>query len=98
MATGISDHASALVHNYNDVLIIKICPAVLELGKFTARGPLLFFTEYIYSCYITKTSPCNEHPLTSHFYKVKLGFQGVYFFFLFLLQNIDCGYSLEPPQ
>ena len=29
------------------------------------------------------------------FYIVKLGFSGVYLFFLFLLQNIDCGYSLE---
>ena len=47
---------------------------------------------------ITKTSPCNEHPLTPHFYIVKLGFTGVYFYSLFLLQNIDCGYSLEPPQ
>ena len=27
-----------------------------------------------------------------------LGFAGVYLFFLFLLQNIDCGYSLEPPR
>ena len=32
-------------------------------------------------------------PLTPHFYIEKLG----YLFFLFLLQNIDCGYSLEPP-
>ena len=31
------------------------------------------------------------------FYIVKLGFTGVYFF-LILLQNIDCGYSLEPPH
>ena len=30
---------------------------------------------------ITKTSPCNEHPLTPHFYIVKLGFTGVYVFF-----------------
>ena len=47
---------------------------------------------------ITKTSQCNEHSLTPHFYIVKLGFTGVYFFvvFLFLLQNIDCGYSLQP--
>ena len=29
---------------------------------------------------------------------VKLGYVGVYLFFLFLLQNIDCGYSLEPPR
>ena len=28
---------------------------------------------------------------------VKLGYAGVYLFFLFLLQNTDCGYSLEPP-
>ena len=27
-----------------------------------------------------------------------MGFAGVYLFFLFLLQNIDCGYSLEPPR
>ena len=32
---------------------------------------------------ITKTSPCNEHPLTPHFYIVKLGFTGVYFFLMF---------------
>ena len=47
---------------------------------------------------ITKTSSCNEHPLTPHFYIVKLRITGVYIFFLFLLQNMDCGYSLEPPQ
>ena len=34
---------------------------------------------------ITKTSPCNDHPLTPHFYIVKLGFTGVFIFFLFLL-------------
>ena len=47
--------------------------------------------------FITKTSPYNEHPLTSHFYIVKLGFTGVYFFLIFA-QNIDCGYTLEPPH
>ena len=30
------------------------------------------------------------------FYIEKLGYAGVYLFFSFLLQNIDCGYSLEP--
>ena len=29
------------------------------------------------------------------FYIEKMGNAGVYLFFLFLLQNIDCGYSLE---
>ena len=46
---------------------------------------------------IRKTSPCNIYPLKPHFYTVKVGFAGVYLFFLFLLKNIDCGYSLEPP-
>ena len=48
--------------------------------------------------FITKTSPCNEHPLTAYFYIVKLGFSGVYIIFLFLHWNIDCGYLLEPPH
>ena len=47
---------------------------------------------------IRKTCPCNEYPLNPHFYIAKLGYAGVYLFFLFLLQNIDCGYSLEPPR
>ena len=47
---------------------------------------------------IRKTCPCNEYPLKPHVYTVKLGYAGVDLFFLFLLQNIDCGYSLEPPR
>ena len=48
--------------------------------------------------YIMKTSPCNVYPREPHFYIAKLGYAGVHLFFLFLLQNIDCGYSLEPPH
>ena len=33
---------------------------------------------------IMRTCPCNEHPLTPHFYIVKLGFTRVYISFLFL--------------
>ena len=48
---------------------------------------------------ITKTCPCNVYPLESHFYIVKLGYARVYiFFFFFFAQNIDCGYTLEPPR
>ena len=47
---------------------------------------------------ITKTCPCNVYPLEPHFYIVKLGFAGVYLSFLLLIQNIHCGYSLEPPR
>ena len=35
-------------------------------------------------------------PPIPHFYIGKLGYAGVYLFFLFLLQNIDGEYSLEP--
>ena len=52
----------------------------------------------IFWVHIRKTCPCNEYHLGNHFYIEKLGFKGVYLFFLFLLQNIDCGYSLEPPR
>ena len=57
---------------------------------FTEIQPFLEFT-----LTIMQTSPCNEYPLTPHFYIVKLGFTGVYIFFLFLLYNIDRGYSLD---
>ena len=47
---------------------------------------------------ITKTCLYNFDPLKPHFYIVKLGFTGVYIMFLISAQNIDCGYSLEPPR
>ena len=55
---------------------------------------------------ITKTCLYNFEPLKLHFYIVKLGFTGEYIIFLFLLRkfvlfllkNIDCGYSLELPR
>ena len=34
--------------------------------------------------FIMQTCPCNEHPLTPHFFIVKLGLTGVYIIFLFL--------------
>ena len=48
--------------------------------------------------YITKTRLYNFDPLKPHFYIVKLVFTGVYIIFLISAQNIDCGYSLEPPR
>ena len=61
-------------------------------------------TEYIFvngSCIrinITKTCLYIFDPLKPHFYIINLGFTGVCIIFLFLLKNIDCGYSLEPPR
>ena len=46
---------------------------------------------------ISKTCPCNVYSFKPHFYIEKLGYAGVYLFFLFLLQNIDCGYSIRVP-
>ena len=37
-------------------------------------------------------------PSNPTFIIVKLGFTGVYIIFLICAQNIDCGYSLEPPR
>ena len=47
---------------------------------------------------ITKTCLYNFAPHKPHFYIVKLGLTGYTLFFLFLLKNIDCEYSLEPPR
>ena len=47
---------------------------------------------------ITKTYLYNFDILKPHFYIVKLGFTEVYVVFLLSAQNIDCGYSLEPPR
>ena len=48
--------------------------------------------------HITKTCLYYFDPLKPHFYIVKLGFAWVYAIFLISAQNIDCGYSLEPPR
>ena len=47
---------------------------------------------------ITKTCLYNFDPLKPQFYTVKLGFRGVYIIFPHSAQNIDYGYSLEPPR
>ena len=47
---------------------------------------------------ITKACLYNFDPLKPHFHMAKLGFTGVYIIFLISAQNIDCGYSLEPPR
>ena len=48
---------------------------------------------------VTKETPCgNVYPVITHFYIAKLGYSEVYLFFSLLLQNIDCGYSLQLPQ
>ena len=76
--------------NYHLYLEIEPLHTILQ-----ADCQKLFQENYIS---IRKTCPCKVYPLKPHFYIVKLGYAGVYLFFLFLLKNIDCGYSLEPPR
>ena len=47
---------------------------------------------------ITKTCLYNFDPRKPHYYIVKLELTGVNIIFLISTQNIDCGYSLEPPR
>ena len=58
----------------------------------------LEFNDIVDIIKVTKTCLYKFDPLQPHFYIVKLGFTGVYIIFLILLNNIDCGYSLEPPR
>ena len=49
--------------------------------------------------YIARTCfPDGVYPLKLNFYIEKLGFSMAYLIFLYLLQNIDCRYSFEPPR
>ena len=49
--------------------------------------------------YASRKHTCiNFDPLKPHFYIENRGLQGYILFFLFLLKNIDCWYSLEPPR
>ena len=59
---------------------------------------MMALIEMYHFFYIMKTRLYNFDPLKPHFYIVKLGFTGVYVSFFISAQNIDCGYSLEPPR
>ena len=58
---------------------------------------LTVLRRWIWCYFITKTCLYNADPLKPHFYIVKLGFTGVYFF-LVSAQNHKLWYSLEPPR
>ena len=71
-------------------------------GKFNKDKVLKSVTE-ITSNVAQKLVSSRKHayiiliPLNPTFI-VKLGFTGIYIIFLISDQNIDCGYSLEPPR
>ena len=76
----------------NSLSFIAVTNKHCKKSSYTVYIAVLAITDLLA---IRITCPCVLYPRTPHFYIVKLGFTGVYFFFLFLLQNIDCGYSLE---
>ena len=72
-------------------------PTIVGL-PFRWKNVVFFFFFFCFVFFvITKTYLYNFDPLKPHFYIVKLGFTGEYIIFLISAQNIDCGYSLEPP-
>ena len=53
---------------------------------------------YLQIMNITKRCLYNIDHLIPYFYIVKLGFTGVNIIFHISAQNVDCGYTLEPPN
>ena len=78
-------------HGLMSMMMLMLCVECKIFHFLKRRKHLHWMTLFEFS-------PCNKYHLKPHFYIVKMGYAGVYLFFLFLLQNIDCGYSLEPPQ
>ena len=81
------------------VAICFVCTDPLMSQKHAELTYVVYNSKRMhYSLLITKTRLYNFDPHKPNFYTVKLGFTGVYIIFLFVLKNIDCGYSLEPPR
>ena len=81
------------------------------LSLFNVFGSLQYKKTYMENetafknTYDQQSSTSRKHayiiltPLNPTIYTVKLGFTGVnIIFFLFMIKNIYCGYSLEPPH
>ena len=81
---------------------VKIAQSIMNLVEkhffYVDTLTATIFEMNDYAWCITKTRLYNFDPLKPHFYTVKLGFTGVYNIFIISAQNIDCGYSLEPPR
>ena len=59
---------------------------------------LLLLLAFHSQCYLGIFIIMHHENMPIKFYIVKLEFTGFTLFFLFLLKNRDCGYSLEPPR
>ena len=74
-----------------DIKLINVMLS-MQLTNYSRRNLNISFLHH------EDTRLYNFDPLKSHCYIVKLGFTGVYIIFLISAQNINCGYSLEPPR
>ena len=96
VATTVSYHA--VLSTYKDNKNIKLKP-IKEANK--AKYDIL---AKLFDCHVSHQENMSVkciyilYLLKPHFYIVKLGYAGVYIFFLFLLRNIDCVYSLKLPH
>ena len=99
--------APVSINHETDFLTICLSFQIMDkvyhsIVRIPLYNPLLYCKSGVHECrqfflfLIRKTCLCNVYPL-NHLYIVKLGYAGIYLFFLFLLQIIDCGYLLEPP-
>ena len=94
---GIYTNVTSYTHPPRHILPTAISRTLTNFSRLAEQFLLCAF-RLDFRTPITKTRLYNFDPLKPHFYIVKLGFTGVYIIFLFLLENIDCGYSLEPPR
>ena len=67
-----------------------VCIMNLKGGSYQSPNADVSVRNSFFDCDITKKSPCKSASKTGVY-------RGIHFF-LFLLQNIDRGYSLEPPH
>ena len=77
----INEKLKRLLASGSNLEIMNQCN-LTNRGRFLVISPPIGRLGNLMFQFITKTCPCNEHPFTSHFYIVKLGFTGVYLFFL----------------
>ena len=74
----------------NKVLLHPVLGGMVSVAHFNTGHEQTQFNRICYFLFfgvIMLTCPCNVHPLTPHFYIVKVGFKGVYIIFLFLTES-----------
>ena len=72
---------------FSGVTLLFVCFTLQAICKYSSILPGLCSDVQVTCEYITKTCLYNFDPLIPHFYKVKLGFTGVYIIFLISAQK-----------